>query len=124
MDDAIYNESNRNGTSEVIMKRAPLLVLGVAIAMWALFGAVVWFRLTRPYDGARLEPGQPVWKPDGIVVMPLEETLGGLHKGDIVIAVAGQSVESWAKMLVRPDVPRPDWQFGQTVVYTVLRNGN
>ena len=41
----------------------------------------------------------------------------------MVVAVDGVSMESWAQALLDPTVSRPHWRFGQTVTYSVLRDG-
>ena len=43
--------------------------------------------------------------------------------GDVVVAVDGVSMETWAQALLDPTVSRPHWRFGQTVTYSVLRDG-
>ena len=48
----------------------------------------------------------------------------GLRPGDVLVAVNGTSVESWAKRLFDLRVSRPQWHFGQTVTYTVVRQGH
>ncbi|MFQ5858940.1 MAG: hypothetical protein ACE5LU_25350, partial [Anaerolineae bacterium] len=105
------------------LDRFGLAVLLIALGMLSLAGAFLWLHVTTPSDGARLEPEQPVWRPSGVVVTPLEEQPDGLRAGDVVIAVDGQSVELWAQALFDPGVPRPNWQFGESVTYTVLRDG-
>jgi signal transduction histidine kinase len=97
-----------------------LLVAGVTISLAAGF---LWLHLTTPFDGARLQPGTQVWQPNGVVVTPLGEQADGLHAGDLVVAVDGRSMEAWAQMLFQFGAQRPSWQVGQTVTYTVQRNG-
>jgi len=99
------------------------IVLTIIACTLALSGLWLWQRLTGPSDGARLPPGQAVWSRKGIVVTPLEAQPGGLRQGDVVVAVGGQSLESWAEGLFRPGTPAPEWRYGQTVTYTVLRSG-
>ncbi len=106
------------------INRAHLAVLGIALGPILIAVALLWLRLVTPFDGARLEPAQPVWKANGVVVTPVEEQPGGLREGDLVVGVDGRSLEAWAQTLFQPDVSRPSWQFGQTVVYTVIRAGN
>ena len=105
------------------LERARLSILLAASIMVALGAAFVWLQVAAPSDGARLAPGQPVWRSDGIVVTPLREQPGGLRAGDIVVAVDGVSIESWAQALADPTVARPQWRFGQTITYSVLRDG-
>ncbi len=104
-------------------KRARLAILLTAATMVALGVAFVWLHLATPSDGARLDPGQPVWRPDGVVVTVLREQPGGLRTGDVVVAVDGTSLESWAQALDDPTASRPTWRYGQAVTYTVQRDG-
>ena len=59
-----------------------------------------------------------------MVVTPFEAQPSGLHQGDVVIAVGGRSLESLAKALFRSGASHPQWRFGETVMYTVLRGGH
>ena len=97
-----------------------LLVAGVAISLAAGF---LWLHLATPFDGVRLRPGAQVWQPYGVVVTPLHEQADGLRAGDLVIAVGGRSMESWAQMIFQVNAPRPRWQVGETITYTLERNG-
>jgi signal transduction histidine kinase len=105
------------------LKRASLsalLVAGVAIFPVAGF---LWLHLAMPFDGVRLQFGAQVWQPNGVVVTPLDEQADGLRAGDLVVAVDGRSMEAWAQRLFQISAQRPHWQVGQTVIYTVQRNG-
>jgi signal transduction histidine kinase len=103
--------------------RARLTIVIVALGAVLLGVTFLLLHLANPYDDARLAPGQPVLRPDGVVVTPLQEVPGGLRQGDRVIAVAGRSMESWARALFDPGTTRPQWHAGQTITYTVVRNG-
>lgn len=95
----------------------------ILLACGVLFLGVVFLLLhiTGPSDGTRLSPGQSVWRPAGVIVTPLQP--GRLRQGDVVVAVEGKSLESWAQGLFRFDLARPQWRVGQTITYTVLRDG-
>jgi signal transduction histidine kinase len=97
-----------------------LLVAGVAISLAAGF---LWLHLATPFDGVRLQPGAQVWQPNGVVVTPLREQADGLHAGDLVVAVDGRSMESWAQMIFQAKASRPQWRIDETVTYTIERNG-
>ncbi|GHO90927.1 hypothetical protein KSF_009750 [Reticulibacter mediterranei] len=98
--------------------------LAIIVALGAVLLGISFLllHLATPSDGARLAPGQSVWRHDGVVITPLQP--GGLHKGDIVVAVEGKSLEAWAQDLFRVGVQRPHWQSGQTIIYHVLRSGH
>ncbi|MBI2873352.1 MAG: hypothetical protein HYY00_09230 [Chloroflexi bacterium] len=59
-----------------------------------------------------------------MTVTLLGEQTEGLRSGDLVIAVEGRSMESWAQAVFSLREPRPGWKAGQTVTYTVLRDGS
>jgi two-component system NarL family sensor kinase len=113
----------RKGAFVKHLDRANLRILVLAAGVIFLAFAFLLLHVTTPSDGMRLEPGQAVWTPNGVVVTSLRGHINGLHAGDVLIAVDGTRVESWARALFDPRITRPQWQFGQTVTYTVLRNG-
>jgi signal transduction histidine kinase len=100
-----------------------LAVVAVAIMAVVLGVTFLLFHLFTPFDGARLAPGHPYWSTAGVVVTPIERQAGGLAPGDVVVAVAGKSMEAWAQALFQPGLARPQWHVGETVTYTVLRSG-
>ncbi|MBM3179256.1 MAG: hypothetical protein FJZ86_02770 [Chloroflexi bacterium] len=108
---------------EKTSNRPTVFVLIVAAIAVSLAAAFLTLHVLTPSDGARLQPGDPVWRADGVIVTPLVEQPDGLQSGDRVIAVAGRSMEDWAQALFQMGVSRPNWQFGQTIIYTVLRDG-
>ncbi|MDQ4077601.1 MAG: hypothetical protein M3220_15310 [Chloroflexota bacterium] len=117
----VPHESDRPGKASFTAGSWATVV--VAMCLLALAAAFVWLQLTSPSDGARLEPGESVWRPNGVVVTALGEQPGGLREGDLVVAAAGRRMEEWAQAFFEPGAPRPRWQVGQSVSYTVLRDG-
>ncbi|HEY7348627.1 MAG TPA: histidine kinase [Ktedonobacterales bacterium] len=103
--------------------RTRFAVASLALGSVLLGVAFLLLHLLTPFDDARLAPGLPDWRPDGVVVTPLQESPAGLRPGDVVVAVDGKSLESWAQALLDPGRARPNWRIGQTVTYTVLRAG-
>lgn len=101
-----------------------LRVVFIAIGVVLPAAAFLWLHLASPSDGARLEPGLAVWRSDGVVLTPLRVQASGLHPGDVLVAVNGTSVESWARRLFDLSISRPQWHFGQTVIYTIVRQGH
>src|ERR1700737_2907656 len=95
------------------------------LAATATFLAIgfLWTRLATPFDNARLEPGEPVWRSDGVVVTPVAEHLDGLRQGDLVVAVEGRGLEEWAEARLHLKAPEFPLQFGQTATFTVVRAG-
>ncbi len=102
---------------------ARLLLVVSALVLTAITIAFIAVRLTEPVDGARFDPNQPVWQPDGIVISPLTAQPGGLLEGDRITAIAGRSLRDWAKALFDPRSPALEFQNGQVVPYQVERNG-
>ena len=108
------------------LEPASWAVLVVSLIYLGLSATFVWTRLATPFDGGRLMPGERsdlVWRPNGVVVTPFVERPGGLKAGDLVIAVDGRSMVSWAGDLPRPWSASPDWQTGVPVSHTVIRDG-
>ena len=105
------------------LDRRAVATLSVATAMLAMAAALTWLHITGPSDGARLQPGQRVWRPDGVVLTPLRDQPEGLQPGDVVVAAGGRTLESWAQALLSVNTPRPRWTHGQQVVYTIVRDG-
>ena len=95
----------------------------VAAFFLSLTGAFLAWHLASASDGARLEPGEPAWRSEGVVVTPLMERLNGLQRGDVVSAVEGRSLEEWARAILDRGLPRPNWLSGQAPVYIVIRKG-
>ena len=98
-------------------------VWSAAILMLATAAGFAWMHLGMPSDGARLKPGSLSILPQGVVVEALVEGEDRLQTGDIVTAVDGTSVVSWADLLLAPGEDRPGWQIGEGVRYDLIRDG-
>src|SRR5260370_9206332 len=92
--------------------RTRFAVVTVAITAVLLGVAFLLLQMTSPSDGARLDPSQSVWGPDGVMVTPIQEQPGGLRQGDEVVAGAGGSMEAWARARFPARAPRPPWESG------------
>jgi len=97
--------------------------ISVVAILVALGTAFVWRQISGPSDGAWIMPSRQSWTADGVTVSPLVSRSGGLHDGDVVIAIDGAALEALAGTLARPWQPRPRWTSGQVVTYTVQRDG-
>lgn len=84
----------------------------------------IWLHITTPSDGARLSRSPQMFTQEGVAIFPYESGGSLLHEEDIVTAVDGTSIEAWMRGLLTPGTDRPTWQVGQTVIYSVLRQGN
>ena len=104
--------------------RTRIAVASGALSAVLLGVAFLVLHLVSPSDGARLTPGQPAWKSDGVMVTPIQAQPQGLQEGDVVVGIDGSSLESWAEALFAPGIARPHWQVGQIVIYTVVRHGH
>jgi signal transduction histidine kinase len=98
--------------------RASLALLAFAVVCWSLLLAFVGLHLAAPSDGARLAGGAET---GGLRVAPLTDS--GLQENDAVIAVGGRSVESLVRALTDFSQLESQGAFGQTIIYTVLRDG-
>jgi hypothetical protein len=98
-----------------------LFISGMALVLGVTF---VWLHAASPSDGTRSEPGQQTWIPAGVVVSPLQRQPEGLEAGDVIVSINGRSLESWEEGLFNLEAPHPQWHIGQTVMYTVQRNGH
>lgn len=55
-------------------------------------------------------------------VGPITGNANPLLPGDQLLAVGGQAIPH-SDVILRPIIPPPNWGIGQSIVYTVLRNG-
>lgn len=101
------------------------------IGIWLVtVGAIVTslfflaLRLTAPGDGATVAFYAGSWTADGVRVQLLPGPSTGLRDGDLVTAVEGRSLGEWIDRAVDPSIERPGGVAGQTVDYTVLRDGS
>ena len=115
--------TNRNlrPESRATRSQIPILLFGIFCLLPSL-GFVI-YRLTSPSDGARLSEGQNTYTPAGAVISPYDSLPGPLREGDVVVAVEGIPMETWAEavLTVTGGVSRPAWSFGRSIVYEVLR---
>lgn len=105
--------------------RAAWLVLVLSIVLIGLTTIRVWRVVAQPSDGVRLEYGDSpvIWTHEGVTIVPIEFQPDGLRRNDSVIAVAGQSLETWVRAFFQPTLASAPLQLHQPVAYTVLRDG-
>jgi two-component system NarL family sensor kinase len=94
-----------------------------ASVVLALAALLLWLRLTGPSDGARLKLEDRFWRTDGVIVATVGAAPDGLRDGDRVVAVDGRSMDARARDLFDPSASHPRWALGQTITYTVVRDG-
>jgi MFS family permease len=102
------------------------MVIGVTLLTFALMALFLGLRANTPSDGARIAAHRDVWRDDGVIITPYEEAGdSGLRPGDKVIAVNGILMSNLAQSaVVGPSTTLgEDYQFGQSVTYTIERNG-
>lgn len=95
----------------------------IALFFLAVGLLLMLYHSSTPSDGARLEPGEQVWRPTGIVVTPVIDQDNGLRKGDIVVAINGRSVLSDADSILNFAQPRASYRIGESARYSVIRVG-
>ena len=94
----------------------PLILFVVALLGIAL--AYVWLHQVTPFDNGRLQPGnENAVTAKGLIITPLRGGPEGFAAGDLVTAVEGRPIEAWLT------TRSPDWSVGDTVNYTVIRDG-
>ena len=110
-DDHVNSSSRGAG-----FQKSSWVVLGVSVFFLALFVAFLLIHLVTPSDGARLQPGTRAWTSEGVIVTPLREQAEALRAGDLVIAVDGRTLESWAQAGLSLREGNPRWEPGQSLV--------
>ncbi len=82
----------------------------------------VALRVSAPSDGVRVEFGDlsSIYQPDGLVVVPYAPS-SPFRRNDIVIAVAGRSMQDWANLMGDASAARPLWRERDTLEYIVRR---
>jgi two-component system, NarL family, sensor kinase len=106
-----------------IVQLSPLTALILSVLILAPAFVFAGTHFTGPSDGTRLEPGNDNLHVNGVEISLLRPQPGGLENGDIITAIDGRSMEAWAQALFAAGANRPEWQPGDTVTYTVNRNG-
>lgn len=90
------------------------------LALSALF---VGLRLNTGSDGAHHPPGEQGISPAGLRIKPIPGQTTLLQENDIVTGVEGRSLDEWLANLFNSEIDRPDWQVGNTLAYSILRQG-
>jgi hypothetical protein len=93
-------ERTSTGVHMKQLDRSSLGILLIAMGVAALGVVFVLLHLVSPSDGARLEPGQAVWKTGGVLLTPLQEGSSTLHPNDLLIAIDGTRIERLASNLL------------------------
>ncbi len=100
-----------------------LSALAISLAVAAVTAVFIWARASQPVDGTRLLTTSMIWKENGVVIVENGGSPSGLQSGDLVTAVDGIEMETWARALFNPRMPRPAYEIGSPVEYTVVRGG-
>lgn len=98
------------------------IVAGIALVLLGATFVLVVLRLSAASDGVRVEFGDlnSIYQPDGLVIVPYQST-SPFKRNDIVIAVAGHSMQEWANRMFDATLIGPTWRQGNIVEYTVRR---
>lgn len=94
------------------------VIVGVLYGLALSFAAL---RLAIPSDGTRLTLRAHPDAPGSVMVSPVTARAHGLRAGDYVIRADGDDLGEWSLRLLSLEPASPNWQFGQTVTYTVRR---
>jgi len=125
--DALTTEHSRSGVRR--FNRAAWLTLVLSLAMILFSTAQKAYRLTLPTDGWTPVIGFESDNPAAEYNRVLDKDMFGLptplRSGDELLAVEGQDVTNWEERGTHGEFisAPPNWQAGQTVQYTVRRNG-
>lgn len=101
---------------------SPSLLLCALV--YALSLVFITMRLSVPSDAARQALGASVFTESAVTVYPIVEYPTGLRGGDSVLRVDGQDLILWTRAIFTLNAPNTDWRVGDTITYTVLRNGS
>lgn len=99
---------------------AALAVGGLAVAMLAVAGIFVAYRLGAPTDGASGGYVTSDWTAQGLSVATVDAPTSPLRAGDVVTGVAGVPLDDWLR---GAESVRPDVRAGAMVDYGVVRDG-
>jgi len=98
---------------------ATWLLLALSLAAAALYTGI---RLATPSDGARVAFYGGAWSSAGIRIAPIDQPAPGLEEGDLVVSVAGRSMNAWLGVALDPEVARPAGS--APIPYAVVRDGS
>ena len=99
------------------------LVLALGASLIAFVGLFAWTQLTAPSDGVHFVVEFSALRPEGVVVDVRDDHVGGVESDDMVVAVEGRPLDSWMSDFSGPWAERRRWEIGQTLTYTVERDG-
>jgi signal transduction histidine kinase len=102
---------------------ARTLLSGTLILLYILTFGYAALRLTFPSDGARLVFQAHTDYPNTISVSPFRDGEMPVQRGDYILRVDGQTIPVASLQIFSPASLSPQWHAGQTVNYTVIREG-
>lgn len=97
-----------------------VLTLGISALLLTSGLAFAWLRFTLPSEPAMISSDTWPWSAQGVEVVPMGSS-GTFHEGDVVTAVGGRSLETWASSAGNrtPFNPMPE-----ILGFEVLRSGD
>lgn len=98
-----------------------LIILGAIFVL--IPASFIALRLFTPSDGARISEGERLFTEKGAIVSPYDPGDPQWQAGDVVTAVAGVDMKTWAARLFVPGIQRPALEKGDRVEYKIERDG-
>ena len=114
----------RTRTRARVRRTARLAVIatwGALVGSLALAILFVGMRATIPSDGARIAFYGDGWSDVGVRIDPIDAPAAGLEAGDLVVGVAGRSVDAWIGAATDRADGRPTG--GEPIPYALVRDG-
>jgi signal transduction histidine kinase len=104
------------------LRRDPYGVLTIAVVIAALgyTAAFLWLRAMEPSEPAVISSDDWPWTARGVAVRPLRD--GPFEAGDVVVAIDGRAMESWAATAVQPFARERPSGLPSVVRFDVVRN--
>jgi len=104
--------------------REMVWTLGVALIVLAITFGFAIYRFIIPSDGAWLVSTDLVWTREGVVVEVMTDRPDGLRSGDVVTGIEGVNLRECVSWLFEARNDRPTWRVGETLGYSVVRDGS
>lgn len=112
---------NEEGWALGSVRRGAAIVLAAALVIAAASALATWVRVSNPTTGAAVPTSRQGILPDGIDVDVVPGATGALRTGDVVVAIEGLLLDTWARTLLDPEAPRLAAAVGDTIDVDIRR---